>query len=56
MSLVAVGSGGSPTVAVIVDETERPSESVTLYEMGVATPVKVGSGSNVTTPVIGFTV
>jgi hypothetical protein len=48
---VATGTGGGVTVGVIVAESIWPVESVTWYVTGdLAVPEKVGSGSNVTTP------
>ena len=39
-----------------VESTKRPSTSDAWYLIGVAVPVKVGNGSKVTAPVVGFTV
>ena len=47
---VAVGTGGATTVGEIVAESFCPAESATTYLIGVAAPVKVGSGSKETTP------
>jgi hypothetical protein len=52
----ADGAGGVPIIGEIVESTKRPSTSDAWYLIGVAVPVKVGSGSKVTAPVVGFTV
>jgi hypothetical protein len=52
----AVGAVGGVTVGVIVEFATRPNVSVAWYAKTVATiPLKLGSGSNVTTPVTGST-
>ena len=56
VSAIATGAGGGVTVGVIVPSDFCPSESATTYLIGVAVPVKVGSGSKVTTPVDAFSV
>jgi hypothetical protein len=56
VSGVAFGAPGAETVGVIVASTYRPSTSATWYPTGAAVPTNVGSGSNVTTPVVVFTV
>ena len=56
VSGAALLGGGGVTVGVIVDVTTWLSESLTTYLIGVAVPVNVGSGSKVTTPVVGSTV
>ena len=55
-SAVAVGAGGGVTVGVIVARLRWPSASATAYLIGVAVPVKDGSGSNVTAPDVGLKV
>jgi hypothetical protein len=53
----AVGAVGGVTVGVIVEFATRPNVSVAWYATTVATvPLKLGNGSNVTTPVVGSTV
>ena len=51
----AVGIGGAPTVTVIVEFTNCPESFAAWYLIGVAVPLKVGSGSKVTNPVAGST-
>jgi hypothetical protein len=56
MSFAALGASGGLTVGVIVAEAFWPKLSATTYFTGVCTvPEKLGSGSNVTTPVEVFT-
>ena len=50
------GADGATTVTAIVAAAICPVESATTYLIGVAVPVNVGSGLNVTTPVCGSTV
>ena len=57
VSGAAVGAVGGVTVGVIVESATRPNVSVAWYATTVATvPLKLGNGSNVTTPVTGSTV
>jgi hypothetical protein len=57
VSGVAVGpDGGATTVGVIVAAAFCPVESAITYLIGVAVPVNVAVGTNVTTPVVVFTV
>ena len=56
VSGVAAGPAGGSTNGVIVAATVRPRMSVTTYFTGAAVPTKLGNGSNVTTPVVLFTV
>ena len=53
---VAAVLGGNITDGVIKAGTVRPRMSVTTYFTGDAVPLNVGNGSNVTTPVVVFTV
>jgi hypothetical protein len=57
VSGAAVGAVGGVTVGVTVEFATRPNVSVAWYVTTVATvPLKLGNGSNVTTPVTGSTV
>ena len=51
VSAPELGDAGIWMVAVIEDEYVWPTRSVPVYEMGVATPAKFASGTNVTSPV-----
>jgi len=50
VSFTAIGTRGALTVGVIVALVTWPVVSATTYFTGVATPAKVGNGSNVTVP------
>ena len=56
VSATATGAGGGVTVGVMVPRDFCPKESTTTYLIGVAVPIKVGSGSKVTAPVDAFSV
>ena len=50
VSSSVIGAGGGTTSGLSVECAFCPKESVTTYGMGVAVPVNVGTGSNVTVP------
>jgi hypothetical protein len=52
VGLPAAGTSPAATVGVIVAEAFDPKELATTYLIGVAVPVNVDSGTNVTTPVV----